>query len=320
MMIMTNDSKYIKWAHVMPILVLLFIVVSSIELNAQQDAQYTQYMYNTVSVNPGYAGSRGHMSIGALHRSQWVGLDGAPKTQTLNFHSPVGHNGMGMGLSIVKDEIGPTSETYFDIDFSYTVKTSDVGKLSFGIKGSAHLLDIRFSELNQYAPDQLLSQDIDNKFTPNFGAGVYYHTDKFYAGLSVPRILETSHFDESSLSTAQEQMNYYLITGYVFDLNTNLKFKPTILSKVVKGAPLQMDLSANFLMNDKFILGAAYRWDAAISGLVGFQVSDSFLIGMAYDKEVTDLGSAAFNDGSFEIILRYDFIISKGFVKSPRFF
>lgn len=290
------------------------------DLHAQQDAQYTQYMYNTVSVNPGYAGSRGHLSIAALHRSQWVGLDGAPKTQTLNLHSPIGHNGMGMGVSLVNDVIGPTSETYFDIDFSYTVKTSDEGKLSFGIKGSAHLLDIRFSELNQFAPDVTLQQDIDNKFSPNFGAGIYYHTDKFYAGISVPRFLQTSHFDESSISTAKEQMNFYLITGYVFDLNTNLKFKPTILSKVVQGAPLQIDLSANFMMNDKFILGAAYRWDAALSGMVGFQVNESFLIGMAYDREITELGSAAFNDGSFEIIFRYDFIKTKGYLKSPRFF
>ncbi|MBD0779039.1 type IX secretion system membrane protein PorP/SprF [Maribacter sp. ANRC-HE7] len=297
--------------------VLLFL---STGVQAQQDAQYTQYMYNTVSVNPAYAGSRGHLSLAALHRSQWVGLDGAPKTQTLNIHSPIGYNGVGLGVSIVNDEIGPTSETYLDVDFSYTVKTSDEGKLSFGIKASGHLLDIRFSELNQFAPDQTLEQDIDNKFSPNFGAGVYYHTDKFYAGLSVPRFLQTSHFEESSLSTAKEQMNFYLITGYVFDMNPNLKFKPTILSKMVQGAPLQVDLSANFMLNDKFILGGAYRWDAAFSGMFGFYLNESFLIGMAYDREVTELGNAAFNDGSFEIILRYDFIKTKGYVKSPRFF
>ena len=290
------------------------------DLLAQQDAQYTQYMYNTVSVNPAYAGSRGNLSVAALHRSQWVGLDGAPVTQTINFHSPVGYNGVGLGTSIVNDKIGPTSETYFDIDFSYTVKTSDVGKLSFGLKASAHLLDIRFSELNQFAPDQTLEQDIDNKFSPNFGAGIYFHTDKFYAGLSVPRFLQTSHFDESSLSTAQEQMNFYFITGYVFEMNPLLKFKPTVLAKVVEGAPLQIDLSANFMFNDKFILGAAYRWDAAISGMVGFQLNESFLIGMAYDKEITELGSATFNNGSFEVILRYDFIKTKGYLKSPRFF
>ena len=156
-------------------------------LFAQQDAQYTQYMYNTASVNPGYAGSRGHLSIAALHRSQWVGLDGAPVTQTLNLHSPIGYRGVGLGLSIVNDKIGPTSETYADIDFSYTLHLSTEARLSFGFKASAHLLDIRYSELNQIAPDNTLSQDIDNKFSPNFGAGVYYHNEKFYLGLSVPR-------------------------------------------------------------------------------------------------------------------------------------
>jgi len=289
----------------------------------QQDAQYTQYMYNTVSVNPGYAGSRGNLSMAALHRSQWVGLEGAPVTQTFNAHSPIGYRGVGLGLSIVNDRIGPTSETYFDIDFSYTVYTSTEGRLSFGLKGSAHLLDVRFSELNQdpsAGVDPTLQTDIDNRFSPNFGAGIYYHTNKFYAGLSVPRFLQTTHFDESSLSAAREQMNFYLITGYVFQLNPMLKFKPTLLTKVTQGAPLQVDLSANFMINDKFILGGAYRWDAAFSGMFGFQVNEDFLIGVAYDKETTELGKAVFNSGSFEVLLRYDFIKSKGNVKSPRFF
>ena len=298
----------------------LLSILFSAPAIAQQDAQYTQYMYNTVSVNPGYAGSRGHISVAALHRSQWLGLDGAPQTQTFNLHTPVGYRGVGMGLSIVNDKIGPTSETNFDVDFSYTVYTSTEGRLSFGLKGSVNLLDVRFSELNQFAPDQTLEQNIDNRLSPNIGAGVYYHTNKFYAGLSVPRFLETSHFDESSLSTAKEQMNFYFITGYVWDLNPFLKFKPTLLTKVVQGAPLQLDISANFMLNDKFILGGAYRWDAAFSGMAGFQISNKFLIGVAYDRETTELGNAAFNDGSFEVILRYDFISTKGNVKSPRFF
>ncbi|NNL08247.1 MAG: type IX secretion system membrane protein PorP/SprF [Croceitalea sp.] len=289
----------------------------------QQDAQYTQYMYNTVSVNPAYAGSRGHLSIAGLYRAQWVGLDGAPETQTFNFHTPLGYRGMGVGLSFVNDVIGPTSETYFDLDFSYTIQTSMDARLSFGLKASAHLLDVRFSELNQNSgqgPDPTLQQNIDNRFSPNIGAGVYYHTERFYAGLSVPRFLETNHFEESSLSTAKEQMNLYFITGYVWDLNPFLKFKPTLLTKVVLGAPAQVDLSANFMFNEKFIGGLAYRWDAAISGLVGFQVSNEFMIGIAYDKETTELGSTTFNDGSFEIILRYDFIRSVSNLKSPRFF
>lgn len=299
---------------------LFLILATSTSLYAQQDAQYTQYMYNTVSVNPGYAGSRGHMSIAALHRSQWVGLDGAPTSQTLNIHSPIGYRGVGLGLSVVNDKIGPTSETNFDIDFSYTIYTSTEGRLSFGLKAGGNLLDVKFSELNQYTSDPNLAFDIDNRFSPNFGAGVYYHTNRFYAGLSVPRFLQTSHFDESSLSTAREQMNFYFITGYVWDINRFLKFKPTLLMKAVQGAPLQADVSANFMLNDKFIIGAAYRWDAAVSGMFGFNISEGFLVGLAYDRETTELGSAAFNDGSFEIILRYDFIKTKGQMKSPRFF
>ncbi|GGW45131.1 membrane protein [Arenibacter certesii] len=295
------------------------------EVIAQQDAQYTQYMYNTVSVNPAYTGSRGHLSIAALHRSQWVGLDGAPTTQTLNIHSPIGYRGVGLGFSVVNDKIGPTSETYFDADFSYTVHTSREGRLSFGLKASAHLLNIRFSELNQdytnsNGPDPTLQHDIDNKFSPNIGAGVYYRTNKFYAGLSVPRFLETTHFDGAVLSTAQERMNFYLITGYVFDMNAYVKFKPTLLTKMVMGAPLQVDVSANFMLNEKFILGAGYRWDAAVSAMAGFQVSSELLIGIAYDRETTELGQAIFNDGSFEIILRYDFISRINNLKSPRFF
>jgi len=296
-----------------------FLIISSSAV-AQQDAQYTQYMYNTVSINPAYAGTRGHMSIAALHRSQWIGLDGAPVTQTFNIHSPIGYKGMGLGISVVNDKIGPTSETNFDMDFSYTIKLAREKRLSFGLKGSMNLLDIRFSELNQFAPDQTLQQDIDNRLSPNVGAGIYYHSQKFYVGLSVPRFLETSHFEESTLSTAKEQMNFYLMTGYVWDVNPFLKFKPTILSKITQGAPLQIDLSANFMFNEKFILGAAYRWDAAVSGMVGFNISNNFLIGIAYDRETTALGSAAFNDGSFEVILRYDFLSIKDSIKSPRFF
>ena len=290
--------------------------------NGQQDAQYTQYMYNTVSVNPGYAGSRGHLSIAALYRAQWVGLDGAPKTQTLNLHSPMGYRGVGLGISIVNDQIGPTSETYFDADFSYTIQLAAEARLSFGLKGSIHLLDIRFSELNQDPsfPDAQLQADIQNRLSPNVGAGVYYHTEHFYAGLSVPRFLETNHFQESSLSAAKEQMNYYFITGYVWDFHPMWKFKPTVLAKATLGAPLQLDLSANFMYNEAFIFGAAYRWDAAFSGMIGFNVSRSFLVGLAYDREITDLGSTAFNDGSFEVILRYDFIRATGNIKSPRFF
>ncbi|MDO6519856.1 PorP/SprF family type IX secretion system membrane protein [Zobellia uliginosa] len=306
------------------IIAVLSIFAGLVSVRAQQDAQYTQYMYNTISVNPAYAGSRGVFSIAALHRSQWVGLDGAPTTQTLNFHTPVS-NSVGLGLSVINDEIGngTNQDTYIDAAFSYTVYTSDEGKLSFGLKAGGHLLNIDFSKLRNYGAENNLP-NIDNKFSPNFGAGIYYHTDHFYAGLSVPNFLQTEHFDGSNINSssfvAQERMNYYFITGYVFDLNYRTKFKPAALLKAVKGAPLQVDLSASFLFNNKFSLGAAYRWDAAVSGLFGFQLNDQLMLGLAYDREVTDLGATRFNDGSFEIFIRYEFLNRYKRVLTPRFF
>ncbi|QLG46321.1 PorP/SprF family type IX secretion system membrane protein [Costertonia aggregata] len=307
------------------IIIIIVLAVTS-TLSAQQDAQYTQYMYNTLAVNPAYAGSRGVFSIAALHRSQWVGLDGAPTTQTINFNTPVSER-VGIGLSIVNDEIGngTNQDTYFDAVFSYTVPTSEFGKLSFGLKAGGHFLNIDFNQLQNFREELVPAgfDNVDKQFSPNFGAGIYYHTDRFYAGLSVPNFLNTEHFDgsgESNTFLAEERMNWYLISGYVFELNPNLKFKPAGLLKAVKGAPLQVDLSASFLLNDKFSLGAAYRWDAAASALFGFQITDQFMLGLAYDREITDLGSTSFNDGSFEVFLRYEFFTRYKKVLTPRFF
>ncbi|MBU2997935.1 type IX secretion system membrane protein PorP/SprF, partial [Cellulophaga baltica] len=255
------------------IILVLFVFAGFQSLTAQQDAQYTQYMYNTLAVNPAYAGSRGVFSIAALHRSQWVGLDGAPTTQTLSLHTPVSRR-VGLGLSIVNDEIGngTNQDTYIDGAFSYTIPVSEEGKLSFGLKAGGHFLNVDFTKLRNYGAESNLP-NIDNKFSPNFGAGVYYHTDKFYSGLSVPNFLQTEHFDssdgDSNSFLAEERLNIYFITGYVFDMNRNLKLKPAFLVKAVKGAPLQVDASATFLINEKFSLGAAYRWDAAVSLLAG---------------------------------------------------
>lgn len=312
------------------IFMLVIFGIASTSVSGQQDAQYTQYMYNTVSVNPAYAGSRGVLSIMGLHRSQWVGLDGAPRTQTLTLNTPIGSSErMGLGLSIVNDEIGPTDETYFDIDFSYTIPTSEQGKLSFGLKAGGHLLNVDFQRLSQFNNnDALFENNIDNKFSPNVGIGVYYHTDRSYIGISAPNLLETDHFDESTTSNtstaisflAEERINYYLIAGHVFNLSDDVKFKPAILSKLVFGAPLQVDVSANFLLYDRLTLGAAYRWSAAVSAMVGFQVSDSMMIGFAYDKETTELGQTQFNDGSYEVMLRFELFKKYNRMLTPRFF
>jgi type IX secretion system PorP/SprF family membrane protein len=309
---------------------LFFLLIVWEPASAQQDAQYTQYMFNTMSVNPAYAGSRGQLSVAALYRSQWVGLKGGPVTQTLNLHSPIRNSKLGYGLSIVNDEIGEgvVQETFFDGVVSYSVDVSLDGKLSFGLKFGGNLLNLDFEKLRQREgfEEAVNTENIQNKFSPNFGLGVYYHTNKFYAGLSAPNLLETEHFDRSGNDAnsidflAKERINFYLITGYVFDLNSNFKFKPALLTKVVGGAPLQIDISGTFLFNDRFHLGAAYRWDAAISALAGFQISDQFMIGLAYDRETTELGGTQFNDGSFEVFLRFELVKSFQRLVSPRFF
>jgi len=308
------------------LIILVFIFTSIWSLTAQQDAQYTQYMYNTLAVNPAYAGSRGVVSLSGLYRTQWVGLDGAPTTQTFNLHTPVSKR-IGIGISIVNDEIGngTNQDTYFDAAFSYTIPVSNTKKLSFGLKAGGHFLNIDFNRLRNFdsSVNSVAQQNIDKKFSPNFGAGVYYYTETFYAGLSIPNFLQTEHFDisgQNNATLAQERMNWYLISGYVFDLNPNIKLKPAVLVKMVPGAPLQADLSATVLLKNKFSLGAAYRWDAALSALVGFQINEELMLGLAYDKEITELGNISFNSGSFEVFLRYEFRKRHKNIISPRFF
>lgn len=306
------------------ILTIITSVVFGVIVNfcqAQQDAQFTQYMYNTISVNPAYAGSRDVLSIVGLHRSQWYGLDGAPHTQTLALDTPIGYlKRVGLGFSIINDEIGPTRETYFNIDFSYTIPISEYGKLGFGLKGVGHLLNVDFQSLSlSDSNDSSFKNNVNNRFSPNIGVGIYYHTDKFYFGLSAPNLLETDHFDEN-VAVGKERINYYMISGYVFDISDTVKFKPAVLSKLVFGTPLQVDVSTNLLLYNRLTLGIAYRWSAALSALAGFQVSDSIMIGFAYDKETTELGNTQFNDGSYEVMLRFE--LSKRNIRrlTPRFF
>ena len=305
------------------VLILFFVLFNSISYG-QQDAQYTQYMYNTISVNPGYAGSRDVLSLTGLYRTQWVGLEGSPKTMTFSGHSPLRNEKIGIGVSIVRDQIWVQDETYLDVDFSYTINTSTNGQLAFGLKAGAHLLNIDFTKTspeNTTDDDFDLANNVDNKFSPNIGFGIYYHTDKFYIGYSAPTLLRTEYYEDdiNSISyLSRDNINHYVIAGYVFDLSADLKFKPAVFFKAVEGAPLQADVSANFLLNEKLGLGLAYRWDAALSGLVSFQLSEGMMIGYAYDWETTELNN--YNSGSHEIFLRFEFKSSKDGIISPRFF
>ena len=284
----------------------------------QQDAQFTQYMYNTININPAYAGSRGAMSIFALHRTQWVGLDGAPTTNTASINTPINNSNLGLGVSFVNDKIGPTNENTISADLSYTIPTSENFKLSFGMKATANLFNLNVDKLNSADQGDPQFQNLRNVFTPNIGAGIYYHSDKAYLGLSVPNFIQTNRYDDNDVAIFKEKINYYLIGGYVFDLSNDVKFKPAFLTKLVEGSPLQVDVSANFMFIEKVVVGVAYRWSAAMSAMVGFQVTDGMYIGYGYDLETTNLEN--YNSGSHEIFLRYEIFKNNEKIVTPRFF
>lgn len=304
------------------LLFVLGILLNFSDVFAQQDPQYTQYMYNMNVLNPAYAGSRGTLSLGMLGRSQWTGVDGSPKTFTFDVHAPLGKS-IGAGISVIADEVGPAKEKNIYADFSYTIRTSDVGRLAFGLKGGVTLLDVNFNDIilpeSNTMNDPVFDENI-NETSPNFGAGVYYYTDHFYAGFSVPNILRTKHLDKDNISTeASEEVHYFFTTGYVWDASENLKIKPSIMVKGVAGAPVSFDLNANFLFYERFELGASYRFDDSISGLVNFAVTPDFRIGYAYDYTISEFSDIN-PGGSHEIILLYDINLSKKNLKSPRFF
>jgi type IX secretion system PorP/SprF family membrane protein len=298
---------------------LLFaLIVTCYSGFAQQDAQFTQYMYNTININPAYAGSRGVMSIFGLHRTQWVGLDGAPTTNAFSVNTPINNSNLGVGVSFVNDKIGPTNDNTISADVSYSIQTSEEYKLSFGIKASGNLFNLDVNKLNPADANDPSLQNLSSEFSPNFGAGIYLHSDKLYFGLSVPNFLEDTKYSDNSVTVYKERMNFYAIGGYVFDLSPSVKFKPAFLAKMVTGAPLQVDASANFMLFDKLMLGGAYRWDAAVSALAGFQVTDGLFIGYGYDMETTNL--RRYNSGSHEIFVRFELFSKVSKMVSPRFF
>lgn len=299
-------------------LVLLLLLVSAL-VSAQQDAQYTNYMYNTININPAYAGSRGVMSIFGLYRAQWIELDGAPKTITASMNTPIENSNVGVGLSFVNDKIGASDKSDISVDVSYTIQVSDTYKLGFGVKGTADLYSVDYTKLNRYdLNDPKFQNNIENKFSPNVGAGIYFYSDKLYLGISAPHFFESDIYDDNASVTSLDVMHYYLIGGYVFDLSPSLKFKPAFLCKTVEGSPFQADVSANFMFNEKFVLGVAWRWDAAMSFLAGFQVSNGLYIGYGYDLETTNL--ANYNSGSHEVFLRFELSKNRERIDTPRFF
>jgi type IX secretion system PorP/SprF family membrane protein len=296
----------------------LLVIISDINAMAQQNPEYTQYMYNTITVNPGYTGSTGTLEANLLFRTQWVGIDGAPQTGTLGIHAPVGPK-IGLGLNIISDELGPSSEQTLAGNFSYTLDLGVKTKLAFGMKAGIRMLNIDWSKGRYFnSNDVLLNNNINNKIMPTVGSGAYMYAEKWFVGLSVPSFLRYDFYDDIQESVVSDKLHYYFIGGYVFDLSDAIKFKPSVLVKAVEGSPLSTDFSANFLLQEKLTLGASYRMDDSVSALLGIQFAKDFFLGYAFDYTVTPLNK--YNDGTHEVILRYQLPQKATTIKSPRFF
>ena len=302
------------------LILILFALVIAQEITAQQDPQYTQYMYNMNIINPAYAGISEGLSIGALYRSQWVGLDGGPETFTFNIHSPVGKQ-LALGLSVISDKIGPVEETNAYVDVSYTIPVGMETRLAFGVKGGFTFHDIAIAE-SQIAlvdpGDPFFAQAI-NETTPNIGAGVYfYKPNKYYISASVPNILNGVHLDANGTKIGSETEHFFAAAGYVFDLSDNFKLKPHALLKYATDAPISYDLNANLFMYDLVEVGVGYRLDDSFSGMVNFQVMDNLRIGYAYDAIQSDLDIVT--NSSHEVFINFDFNFSSKVSRSPRYF
>ncbi|CAM4356160.1 PorP/SprF family type IX secretion system membrane protein [Gillisia limnaea] len=285
---------------------------------AQQLPQFTQYMYNTISINPAYAGNRDAFSLTALNRNQWAGISGAPRTQTLSIHSPLRNEKIGLGLSVINDKTGYENYTYLYGDFSYTINVSQDITLSFGLKGGFSYYDLDEDLFNEPSvlQDPFFREQF-NKWTPNFGAGLFLSSQKWYVGLSAPKIINNDNNDFNEF-VALEQVHYYMTGGYVFDLSDTWKLRPTALAKVTNGAPLSFDMSSTVIYDEKLYLGATYRIDDAIGAFIDFQIFEPLRIGYGYEYSISDL--RPYTSGSHEVILIYELRFQNTKYKSPRFF
>jgi type IX secretion system PorP/SprF family membrane protein len=300
--------------------------MATVVMWSQQDAQYTQYMYNMSVVNPAYTtGNIGVVNLGALHRTQWVGANGAPKSSNIFAHTPINEN-VEVGFSLVNDNIGDVvKENNLYADFAYKLDLEENGKLSFGLKAGVTFFDVNFNgfvlESGDVFTDPDFAENINQSFL-NFGAGVYYNTENYYVGLSIPAILNAKHLDRNNGKyQGTEQAHTYLTGGYVFEINELFKFKPAFMAKAVKGASISLDLTANVLFDNKVEFGVGYRLDDAFSGMVNFKATPELRIGYAYDHTISNLGP--FSSGSHELFILYNLDIlntNKGYEKSPRFF
>jgi type IX secretion system PorP/SprF family membrane protein len=307
------------------IMIVMAFIIGNLGLKAQQVPMYTHYMYNTLVINPAYAGSRDALTVTALHRSQWVGFDGAPVTQTLTMHMPIANQHIGIGLSVMKDKIGPVSNSSLVGDFAYIMRLTKKSKLSLGLSAGINMFQANLNTLLlDQQNDPSFQNNINNRITPAFGFGAYYSRERFYAGVSVPNLVQSSYTgangDNGSTLVSKEQRHYFFIAGTMLKLTDNLAFKPTTLVKVTAGAPIQADITGSFVILQKFLLGAMFRSGDAVGLLVGLDLTDQLHIGYSYDWSY-GMSTAQYNQGSHEIVLRYDFLFfNKKQINTPRYF
>lgn len=293
---------------------------------SQQDAMYTHYAYNTLTINPAYAGSRDAVTITALHRSQWVGFDGAPQTHTLTLHSPLFNKQLGGGISVVNDQIGPTRTTSVYGDLAYIIDLGKNSNLSFGIKGGINQFNARLSGLKITDQSDITFQgQVQNLTLPNCGFGVYYYSPKWYAGISVPKILENDVLRESNNGHAyvgSEKRHFYFIGGNItkFKGASWLQLKTSSLVKLTGGAPIEVDLTSSIIIHNKLETGVMYRTNDAFGVLLGYNASKQLYLGYSFDYSFGNK-TFKFNSGSHELILRYDLFVSKQRkIRSPRYY
>jgi type IX secretion system PorP/SprF family membrane protein len=299
--------------------------LTGLSANAQQLPMFTHYMNNTLSINPAYAGSRNAFTITGLHRSQWVGFKGAPTTQTLTMHTPLKNEHIGLGLTVSNDRLGIMNTSSINGAFSYTIKLTTKAKLAFGLSAGVNMFQADFKSLElDKQNDPVFANNLDNKINPDVGFGLYYSRARMYAGVSIPNLIQ-SNITESTLANGntlvgKEQRHFFFIAGTYIPISENLAFKPTTLVKISNGVPSQADFTATFVMLKRFHLGAMVRTDDAVGGLAGFDITELLHIGYSYDWSL-GLSTSKYNQGSHEIILRYDFLTKgKKQINTPRYF
>lgn len=289
------------------------------ELYAQQDPLYSQYMFNMLAVNPAYAGSADVFTAMALSRHQWVGFEGAPATQTVLAHSPLRSQTIALGLSAINDQIGPARQTAAYGDLAYRIRTGPQTRLAFGLKGGVNMYRADLASLSTVEVDPA-NVNIASQLLPNFGFGLFLHSPRWYLGASAPKLLENDLDAVNGSMTVQsaEVRHYFLVGGYVTDLSRDLKFKPSFMFRTVEGAPLSLDVNANFLLRERIWFGVLYRVGNAFGVMGQYRVNDQLRIGYAFDLTTTRIG--AYNAGTHEVMLSYDLRFLKGRTISPRYF